>query len=43
MIKIGLETFQLLDKLRRGASIGLDKIILKMISMRSRRSLLSEG
>ena len=43
MIKIGLETFQLLDKLRRGASIGLDKIFLKMISMRSRRSLLSEG
>ena len=43
MIKIGLETFHLLDKLRKGEPIELDKAILKMISLRSRRSLLSEG
>ncbi|MCD6260375.1 MAG: hypothetical protein J7J28_01100 [Thaumarchaeota archaeon] len=43
MIKIGLETFKLLNELRRGKSIGLDEAISKMISMKSRRAFLPKG
>ena len=40
MIRIGLEVFSLIDRLRRGEDIGLDKVVQKMISMPPRSVLL---